>query len=199
MEQLEQLNPSSCALVVVDLQRAYFRNGELKKDEQRLRDETNRLITVMHRAHRPVIFIRTAHAKTPETWTINMRDDSDAYLVEGTDDVLFIPGLLVEPHDAVLTKLRDSAFYLTLLEQTLRELKIETIIIAGVSTQTCVGQTAADAYARNIHVLLATDAIGTHNHLFHESTLAVLTTEYRQLAVSNEEIEWWLKNAGATI
>ena len=198
MEQLQYLNPSSCALVVVDLQRAYFRNGELKKDEQRLLDETNRLIAMMRRAHRPVIFIRTAHAKTPETWTINMRDDEDAYLVEGTDDVLFIPHLSVEPHDAVLTKLRDSAFHLTLLEQTLRELKIETIIIAGVSTQTCVGQTAADAYARNIHVILATDTIGTHDHLFHESTLAMLTKEYRQIIASNEEVEWWLTNAGAS-
>ena len=48
---------------------------------------------------------------------------------------------------------------------------------------------AADAYARNIHVILAEDAIASHDMAYHQSTLAMLQQEYRQQCLGVDEIE----------
>jgi nicotinamidase-related amidase len=85
-------------------------------------------------------------------------------------------------------KTRDSAFWDTTLEHQLRTLGISRLIIAGVSTHTCVAQTAADAYAANFRVLLAEDVIASHIMDLHEITLEVLEEEYRQRRATNAQI-----------
>lgn len=187
-----RFQPSASALVIIDMQHAYFANGELARDKERLVKHARRLIDIYHAANKPVIFIRTAHTTNGATWTLSMKDDEQGYLFDGSKDVEFIAGISPSKDDITLTKLRDSAFHATILEQILSERHIETIILAGVSTQTCVGQTAADAYARNVRVILAEDAIGTHDVRYHGPTLAMLTQEYRQPRASNEAIETWM-------
>jgi nicotinamidase-related amidase len=179
------------ALLIIDMQEAYFAAGELQEEKAQLVENCNELISVGRQAERPVIFIRTAHTHTPDTWTLNMRDDEQGYLLDGSDEVQFVEGLDVHKADVCITKLRDSAFHATILEQTLRELHVDTLVIAGVSTQSCIGQTAADAYARNIRVVLAEEAIGTHDHTFHEPTLKILSQEYRQIRASIDDIRKW--------
>ena len=52
------------ALLLVDLQNAYFENPDLAAARARLIERTNRLIRVARGAGRPVILVRTVHAET---------------------------------------------------------------------------------------------------------------------------------------
>lgn len=193
MDKFKHTDATASALIIIDMQQAYFAAGELQDARERLIASCNELIDMARRAGRPVIFIRTAHARTPSTWTLNMRDDDQGYLFEGSDDVKLMEGLVSEEGDAHITKLRDSAFHATIFEQMLRELHIDTLILAGVSTHSCIMQTAADAYARNFRVILAEGAIGTHDSTYHESTLKMLSQEYRQVRASPSELRQWLE------
>jgi nicotinamidase-related amidase len=125
-----------------------------------------------------------------------MKDDAKGYLFDTTEDVEFLEVLDKKESDITITKLRDSAFHATILEQVLAEHHVDTVVLAGVSTQTCVGQTAADAYARNLRVVLVDDAIGTHDKTYHQPTLAMLAKEYRQPRMTVTDIMKQLQPAG---
>jgi nicotinamidase-related amidase len=59
--------------------------------------------------------------------------------------------------DIVVFKHRQSGFYGTDLESILRSLDVDTVIMAGVTTNVCVLATGIDAGARDFGVVLATD------------------------------------------
>lgn len=189
----DTIRPETAALLVIDMQNAYFNAGELGEQKERIATACNQLLSAFRSAQQPVLFVRTAHRDDGSTWTLNMQDDKQGYLFDGGEDVDTIDELARESSDIIITKLRDSAFYATILEQILHQLHIDTLVIAGISTQTCVGQTAADAYARNIRVMLAEDAIATHDHAYHEPTLGMLEKEYRQTRATNDTIMKWLQ------
>lgn len=61
--------------------------------------------------------------------------------------------------DIVLEKNKDSGFYGTDLDNLLRKLGVDTIIITGMQTQICVQTTAADGFFRGYNVLVPPDGV----------------------------------------
>jgi ureidoacrylate peracid hydrolase len=59
--------------------------------------------------------------------------------------------------DIVVVKHRQSGFFGTDLETVLRSFDIDTVILAGVTTNVCVLATAIDAGARDFGVIVASD------------------------------------------
>lgn len=177
------------ALIIVDMQKAYFANEELELRRTQLTKVCNQLIADAHRHEAPVILLRTEHTRTRETWTLNMIDDDQGYLFAGDEDAKFVDGLETSGCTEVI-KTRDSGFWQTDLLRLLKREDIERVVICGVSTHTCVAQTAADAYSANLRVELAADAIATHAPDYHETTLALLVSEYRMTRVTTKNIAW---------
>ncbi|MDP0500255.1 MAG: isochorismatase family protein [Verrucomicrobiota bacterium JB022] len=62
--------------------------------------------------------------------------------------------------DCVFAKTAFSAFGADGLEETLEDLGVEVLFVAGIETPICVYQTVVDALRREIDVTLLTDAIG---------------------------------------
>lgn len=62
-----------------------------------------------------------------------------------------------EPGDIVLDKPRQSAFFRTRLDEILRQRGIDSILIAGVTTNVCCIASARDAAARDYAVLMVSD------------------------------------------
>ena len=177
------------ALIVVDMQRAFFANESLEARRSELTKACNELID-RARAHDCSVFmLRTLHQRDRSTWSLNMLDDGQGYLLDGDQDGAYVDGLIVDKTKEII-KTRDSGFWQTDLLTHLRQNAITDVVICGVSTHTCVAETSSDAYSANLRVELAIDGIGTHDPAFHESTLALLKQEYRMKTLHNDEISW---------
>jgi len=69
--------------------------------------------------------------------------------------------LVIDPSDIVLPKWRQSAFFGTDLDVILRMRGIETVLIAGVTTNVCVLAATKDASERDYHAHVVCDLTGS--------------------------------------
>jgi nicotinamidase-related amidase len=175
------------ALLIVDMQIAFFEEPILQAHRAVLVENCNALADAARTSGMPIFNIRTEHKKDKSTWTLSMLDDDQGFLFEGTDQAKNLGGLdLAEATEVV--KRRDSAFWDTGLGTQLVRQGVGSLIVTGVSSHTCVASTAADAYARNLRVWLVKDAIASTDPTFEDTTLALLHREYRQKIVSTNDL-----------
>jgi ureidoacrylate peracid hydrolase len=92
-------------------------------------------------------------------------------MVRDTWDAEIVDELAPKPGDRVVDKTRYSAFYDTDLEQQLRDLKTEALIVCGVTTNVCVESTVRDAFFRDIRVIVPSDATAAVTPELHEGAL----------------------------
>jgi nicotinamidase-related amidase len=175
------------AVLVVDMQNAFFEDPALASQRDGLVQRCNELVRAAVRSNLPVLFVTTQHERDKSTWSLNMLEDNQGFLFSGTDQAKLVPGLDADGLQR-MTKTRDSAFLGTDLVLRLRNLGVDTVVLAGVSTHNCVAQTAADAFAYNFRVIYAADATGTEDSEAAEAVLAVLCREYRQRSLTVEEV-----------
>lgn len=166
------------AVVIIDMQNAFFSAGPLQQLHERLVSRCNALHAWATARDIPVFRVRTEHRRDRSTWTLNMLEDDMGFLLAGDSDAASLSGLETEATIEVV-KTRDSAFHQTALAGLLADRDVGVLVLAGVSSHTCVAATAADAYAHNLHVIFAEDAIASHRKELHEPALATLCDEYR--------------------
>ena len=92
-------------------------------------------------------------------------------MLPGTPAVDVIDDLAMQPEDFLLVKPRFSAFYGTNLDQVLRHLGTETILVGGISTQRSVEGTARDAKNRDIQCVVVSDCCTAGEVDVHEMTI----------------------------
>lgn len=94
------------------------------------------------------------------------------YCVKDTGEPEVIPelGEFVSESNLV-PKNRHSGFFNTLLEQRLRDLSPELVIVCGVCTDSCALHTAADARNRDYPVEVPTDCVASFDSNAHEWAL----------------------------
>lgn len=112
-----------------------------------------------------IIFICDNHA--PDDREFQM---FPPHCIRGTEETEIDPALQ-EFADEVIPKTRYSGFYGTNLEQRLRELNPEKIIVVGDCTNICVLYTVADARNRDYPVEVPVDCVATFDPEAHEFAL----------------------------
>lgn len=81
--------------------------------------------------------------------------------VEGSIQTQLMPEV-TGPSDYIINnKKRLSAFYGTDLEILLRTLKVDTVVLIGINTNTCVQCTAFEAYNRDFKTVVISDCVGS--------------------------------------
>lgn len=169
-------------LLIVDMQVDYFNDSELERCRDDLVAACNTLAARAIAAGAPVIEVRTEHRPDRSTWALNMRDDDSGMVIEGTPGAQPVPGLRTGDTVPVI-KTRDSAFFRTELEDLLASRGVETIALAGVSTESCIATTAADAYARDLRVVLVDEAVASVDPGLNRRAQEQLEKQYRQPTV----------------
>ena len=149
------------ALIVIDLQRWFLEVGPPEKlaAVETLIARTNDLIDVSHAEGLPIVQVTTVHKADGSTWNQWMVEHNTGRLIEGTREAELHPGVHTHPGDVVIQKTRHSAFIRTDLEAILHTREVDTVVLAGFSTNMCVGLTAIEAYERDFKTVLAGDAI----------------------------------------
>lgn len=180
------------ALLLVDLQNAFFDAPGLAERQNPLEDAANRLSDAAHKADIPVFVITTVHSRDKSTWTLNMLEAGEGFLFDGDEGTEVIPGLNTAETTRV-EKTRDSAWFGTDLHLRLTNLKVARIVLAGVSTHGCIGQTTRDAYAHNFRATIVTDAVADMRDDYHYAQIERLEADRQAtLATVDEIIASWL-------
>lgn len=178
------------ALIVVDVQRWFLEVGSEEKLNlvSNLITKTNELIRYFESNNLPIIKIQTVHKADKSTrnqWALN---NNVGRLIEGTKEAEISPEIHVVKNEIVITKTRLSAFLRTNLENILKQLKCDELVICGYSIDNCVGQTAIDAYEYDFKVILAGEAILGTQIEYGKLMLDSLERRFEIIPKNNDEI-----------
>jgi len=176
-----QLSPHT-ALIIIDMQNGFcHEDGFMNKiglDWTTSRDAiepVGRLAAAARAASLPVFYTR--YALNPDYSDAGLLPEIHPQIVAARGmvrdswDADIVEDLAPHESDHVLDKTRYSAFYATPLEEQLRELGIDTVIVCGVTTNVCVESTVRDAFFRDFRIVVPSDATAAVSSELHEGAL----------------------------
>jgi ureidoacrylate peracid hydrolase len=106
-------------------------------------------------------------------------------LIRDTWNTRMLDELTPENGDLVVGKTRFSGFAGTDLEDTLRRLGADTVVVTGCTTSVCVESTIRDAMFLDFRALLLADCTGEPQGLrYHESSLSLIERSFGWVADS---------------
>jgi nicotinamidase-related amidase len=107
------------------------------------------------------------------------RGKMKVHALRGTKGAEVVDDLKPEPTDIILPKRRFSAFFKTDLDQTLRVLGVDMIVVTGITTEVCVLMTVMDGLCHDFSTILLEDCSATRSKEFHKACLNL----YRDFAL----------------
>ncbi len=174
------------AVLGVDLQN-FFLNPKYRAylpSSENLIKNLERFYTHSKNTGLKIIFTRHEHRR-PENmaqwWHDEMLPDT-----EKTE----IAEALVNFADYVVEKRTYDAFYHTKLDEILKNLEIEAVIITGVMTHLCCETTARSAFVRGYNVIFPIDGTATQNASLHECTLRAISHGFAPTPTLEDVMEW---------
>jgi len=99
----------------------------------------------------------------------------------GTCEYEIIEALTPLPAEMVIDKNCSSPFNGTGIDQILRNMGLETLVMTGVASDMCVETTARDAADRGYNVIVVEDATATFFATHHDAALSALARVYAQV------------------
>ena len=114
-----------------------------------------------------------------------------SFTVEGTWGAEFVPELSPEPGDFLVTKFRSSAFHNTDLDLILRSNGIQTVLVAGCTTEGCVESTVRDLCFYDYFGVVLSDCVGSDVPALHEASMLVMGAYRADIATSSEVARAW--------
>jgi nicotinamidase-related amidase len=179
----DAIDPAKTALLVVDMQN-YFMHDDYQAVPmaRAIVPNVNALAGIVRAMGGRVVWIKTATNDTRESWSVYhehlMRRDRAEWRYASMDIAheghALWPALDVKPGDAEIVKKRFSAFIQgsSELEPWLRERGIDTLLVAGTTTNVCCESSARDAMMLNFKVVMVHDALAAYTDAEHNATLA---------------------------
>jgi ureidoacrylate peracid hydrolase len=183
------LRPESTAVLLIDVQNdfcapegIYARNGLECPGIPALLGPLAEFLAASKQSGARLINVRTEYACGPDGAPVEagLHIESRPFLKEdglrpGSWGARTVEGEGFSGFDLEIVKVRFSSFFGTDLEERLRALNIETVILTGVYTNYCVQATAFDAYQRNFRVVMAHDMMTTWDAEVHTGVLKGLS------------------------
>jgi nicotinamidase-related amidase len=97
--------------------------------------------------------------------------------------------LVPDDNDYFVLKPKHSGFYNTTLDLLLGYLQTEVVILTGMATDVCVLFTAADAYMRDLRVIVPSDCVTALTPAAHRTALAQMRTVLKAEVVTSASID----------
>ena len=143
----------------------------------------------------PVVFVRTEHDRSSDsaTWRARLgsvRDYDQERCQPGTSGSEFY-GIAPINGEPIVTKHRYDGFVGTDLDQRLRAMRRESIVVAGVMTDVCVETTVRHAVCLDYLVTVVTDCCEATSSERHESAVARISQGFGLAATANGVKALW--------
>lgn len=182
------------ALVLVDFAHAYFdETAPLYGGEGGVaaRDHAIRLAAAARKLTVPVIFTEVKYQRGGgDGGTFYAKVPALSCFDAGADTQRLVDGLAVEPGDLMITKQYPSAFFGASLAATLQFMKIDTLIIGGLTTSGCVRATCIDSISSGFVTLIAEEACGDRAAGPHEANLFDMNAKHADLISTDDAIAY---------
>lgn len=151
------------ALLIIDMQRDFVLPGEPLCVAGALPSVpvVRRLLDQARERGWPVFHVVRRHApdgSDVEPFRRHLFRAGRGICVAGTPGAAVVDELTPLPGEYTVVKTRFSAFYRTPLEEQLRSLAVDTVLLAGTQYPNCVRGTAVDALYRDFRVIVVSDA-----------------------------------------
>ena len=166
------------AIIVVDMLKDNFKESSRNPYLQTGRTiipNLQKLLKESRKREFPIIFACDSFLKEDFIFKGRMKVHS----LRGTKGAEVVDDLKPGPTDMILPKRRFSAFFKTDLDQTLRVLGVDTIVVTGITTEVCVLMTVMDGLSHDFSVILLEDCSASRSKEFHQGCLHL----YRDFAL----------------
>lgn len=177
------LATSSTALVVVDMQRYFIEEpfAGACPVAREIVPNVNRLAGAVRKAGGVVAWLQMEAGSLADSNWSALRERYNETSARGRWENLrpeaagfeLWPDLEIEPTDLLVVKNRYSAFIpgSSHLDEELRGLGVDTLLVGGVATNACCESTARDAMMLNYRVIMVSDACAAASDVEHASAL----------------------------
>lgn len=195
------------AVMVIDMQNDYChpdgalaKNGANVSGVDEIVPNVQRLLEAAELYEKPVLFVQTIHtdATDSEVWKMRASGKMRQVCRPGTWGAEYY-GVSPKSTDIIVRKHKYSGFINTFLDSVLRAQKIETLLIAGVSTNVCVESTARDAFMLDYRVVLLQNGCASYERAAHEMTLENIGQYFGTVAYVDDVITIWKQEAEQTV
>lgn len=179
------------ALIIVDVVMAYFdEHSPLYADAEAVLASNVRVLAAARKAGIPVIFTNVIYRQGGvDGGLFYQKIPALKVFDRGSPLGNFPPSLQPAPGETVITKQFASAFFGTSLAAELTKLKVDTVLITGLSTSGCVRATALDALQYGFAPFVVREACGDRHAIPHEANLFDLGAKYAEVIYENEAVE----------
>mmetsp|Transcript_1280 Transcript_1280/g.926 ORF Transcript_1280/g.926 Transcript_1280/m.926 type:complete len:199 (+) Transcript_1280:1730-2326(+) len=179
-------NSGRCVLLVIDMQN-YF-----SSITSSIIGNVLSIIETCRSKEMRIIYTRHGHENNPKDLGMLGKWWGD-FIQYGSKDWELLKALKPTDNDGIIDKNRYNAFHNTGLDDSLKSIKVDELIITGVLTNCCCETTARDAFVRDYHVFFVADATATVNDELHLSTLKNLAFGFAHI-LSTDELCRYLEN-----
>ena len=198
----QKASPDHAALVVIDVQNDFAAEqgffGQIGADVRGIQatviPSLVRLVDHARAAGVLVVFVQAIY--DPEYLSAPMRERNQRRQVEmprcltgswGADFHVVRPA----PSEPVIIKHRYSAIINTNLDAVLKQHNVSSLLLTGISTDTCVESTGRDAYFMDYYVTLVADCCGAYDVSDHRGALDRFDRDYGAIVTSADLIDTW--------
>jgi ureidoacrylate peracid hydrolase len=197
--------PARTALVIIDMQVDFAAPdgvlGQAGVDMKIVKPAlaaAERLAVSARTAHVPVVFVglMTQPGLDSPVWrerTIRRggSPDDDGALCRVGERGSDFYGPKPAPGERVIAKTRYSGFFGTPLDAALKVLRVDTLVVCGLTTECCVDCTVRDAFHLDYHVFVASDACAAYESDLHEGSLKSLELNCAMLVTTDAVVGAW--------
>jgi len=183
------------ALILVDFVMAYLDpRSPLYAGVEAAVESAGRILAAARDAAIPVIFTNVIYSKGGADGGVFFRKVGALKLFEeGSPYGNFLPELLPDAGELVISKHYASAFFATSLSSTLTAMGVDTLIITGLSTSGCVRATAVDCCQYGFNPLVVRDAVGDRDPRPHNANLFDLQAKYAEVVTEQAILAYLAK------
>jgi len=201
LHPFDAIDPRKTALVVVDMQNYFVKQGHQSEipAAREIVPNVNRLAAELRRLGGHVVWVRNGTHDTRESWSnyhsyLQSPERAERRLRDmeiGAEGYEYWHLNDIRPEDAQITKKRYSAFIQgsSNIERHLRDRGIDTLLITGTATNVCCESTARDAMMLNFKVVMVADGLATHTDEEHNATLSSFYGQFGDVQTVDEVVQ----------
>jgi maleamate amidohydrolase len=180
------------ALVLVDPAKAYTEpSSPLYAGVENAVDQMRVLLAIARAAAVPIFITRVVHEFPGDGGVFARKIPATRVFAAGDPLGEPIEGLEHLPGETLITKQYPSAFFATSLAASLTAQRVDTVVLAGLSTSGCIRASALDAQQHGFVPLVVREAVGDRHAEPHESNLRDIQAKIGEV-VSMAEIARYL-------